>query len=309
MGTTYSVKVVLSQGQRLPESRLKKMADLALEEVNAQMSTYQADSELSVWNRSKGDEWRPVSRPLFDVLQLSVAIGEQSEGAFDVTVMPLVNLWGFGPEDRGAPPSDEVIEEALQRVGYNQIKLDRDGLKARKPEDVYVDLSAIAKGYAVDQVAQALLNAGHQNFMVEVGGELFLNGVNRHGKPWRIGVESPSYDLLQAPQGPAATVDLSGVAMATSGDYRNYYEVDGTRVSHTIDPATGRPIAHKLASVSVIADTCAEADGWATALNVLGLEKGMALAERERLAVYMIVRADGGFVVHSTQWFDAYLTN
>lgn len=309
MGTTYSVKVVSSEEVSLNESGLQRIADTELERVNRQMSTYLADSELSLWNRASTSDWQKVSPALFEVLQLSAGISARSSGAFDVTVMPLVNLWGFGPDERQSPPSDLDIREALKRVGYNQIEFNETELTVRKPAEVFVDLSAIAKGYAVDKVAQALQDKGVANFMVEVGGELYLEGVNRRGKPWRIGVETPTYDLLKAPQGPALAVDLSGRALATSGDYRNYYEVDGVRLSHTIDPFTGRPITHKLASVSVIADTCAEADGWATALNVLGPEKGMAVAERERLAVYMIIRDGDEFVSRATKQFEAYLVD
>lgn len=309
MGTTYTVKVVLQKGQTLADKDLQTLTQTELELVNQSMSTYIDDSELSVWNHRPDGEWQVLSESLFNVLELSQFISTKSSGAFDVTVMPLVNLWGFGPEERDSPPSDAALNQAMERVGYRQIELDKAAQRARKPAQVYVDLSAIAKGYAVDRIAQALLDADYGNFMVEVGGELVLRGVNRFSKPWRIGIEVPATDVLQTRKAPMAAVDLTDVALATSGDYRNYYEVDGERVSHTISPATGRPITHKLASVSVIADTCAEADAWATALNVLGPREAWRLAEKEGLAAYLVVREGNGFTKRVTKPFEAFLVD
>lgn len=309
MGTTYSVKVVLDGERNLAANRLKAIADEEFLGVNQQMSTYINNSELSLWNQHGNGDWQSVSAELFDVLQLSNTISVKSGGAFDVTVMPLVNLWGFGPDGEKAIPTEEQIAVAKSQVGYQQIELDSKQRRLRKPAQVHVDLSAVAKGFGADQLARRLAREGFAHFMVEVGGELAVKGYSRRGTPWRIGIETPSYSLLRAPEGPAAAVDLSDAGMATSGDYRNYYEVDGVRVSHTIDPLTGAPITHGLASVSVIAKTCAEADAWATALNVIGPDKALALAEREGLAVYLIIRDGDDFVTKVSTAFKPYLVD
>lgn len=295
MGTTYSIKIVTQQPEIPATEDVKAWAEQVFQEVNQSMSTYIDDSELSLLNRSKSADWHSLSPELAEVLALSHHISQKSGGAFDITVMPLVNLWGFGPEKRSQPPSDAEIAQGLAQIGYDKIVLDADHQRIRKPPDVHMDLSAIAKGYAADKMGQALARRGFDHVMVEVGGELVLRGHNQKLKPWRIGIETPSYDLLRAAVGPAGAVDISGKGMATSGDYRNYYEVDGVRVSHTINPKTGHPIRHNLASVTVIAATCAEADGWATALNVLGPEQALQTAEREGLAVYLLVRDGDGF--------------
>lgn len=308
MGTTYSVKVVLAgdSTSELTSAKLKRIADAELHAVNGSMSTYQSDSELSLWNQSKQEDWYKVSDELYQVLALSQQVSEKSTGAFDVTVMPLVNLWGFGPVKTDQIPSNDDVARVKKQVGYGSIKLNPSTPAVRKPADVYVDLSAVAKGFGADQVARKLVSLGYQNFMVEVGGELVLSGQNALGRPWRIGIETPSYDLLGGRE-PAEAVTLSNVAMATSGDYRNYYEVDGKRLSHTIDPSTGFPITHNLASVTVIAATCAQADAWATALNVLGAEKALAIAEQEQLAVYLLVKQKQGFKAIYSSGFEPYL--
>lgn len=309
MGTTYSVKLALHEGEpAISSEQLKTLADEEFLRVNQQMSTYIPDSELSLWNRDSSADWVSLSESLAQVLTQSQDISERSAGYFDVTVMPLVNLWGFGPQKQEAAPSDDAIEQAMAHVGYRQVQLEPKALRARKPAEVTVDLSSIAKGFGADQLAERLHSEGYRNFMVEVGGELFLAGANAQGKAWRIGVEMPNYDLLaQREEQPAAAVAVSNVGMATSGDYRNYYELDGVRVSHTIDPHTGHPITHSLASVTVIAPSCAAADGWATALNVMGPEKALEVAQREGLAVYLLVKQEGSFTVKMSAAFESYL--
>lgn len=309
MGTTYSVKVVGGDGKLPTAEALSELADDTFAAINRSMSTYISDSELSQLNRADTSSWQPISQPLFEVLELSQQVSRKSDGAFDITVMPLVDLWGFGPAERGAEPSGEQIARVLQQIGYQKVQLDRSQTAVQRPAGVTIDLSAIAKGYAADVLAAELRAQGHNHFMVEVGGELVLAGNNPRGKPWRIGIETPNYQLLSAPQGPVKAVDLSGVGMATSGDYRNYYEVDGARLSHTLDPKTGRPITHRLASVTVIAPTAAAADAWATALNVLGPDKALAVAEREQLAVFLLVRTGDGFEARQSTAFGPYLVN
>lgn len=292
MGTTYTVKVV---EPGLGESRVEEirhLIDERLEEVNQKMSHYKEDSELSRFNQLRESTPFPVSPETFEVFRRAIEISRLSNGAFDITVGPLVDAWGFGPGDRPEQiPSEEQIEVLRQQTGYEKLELDPDALSVRKTEpQVRCDLSAIAKGYGVDRVADALAAEGFENFMVEVGGEVRTDGVNDSGQPWRIGVERP----VTTGRVIERVISLSGWALATSGDYRNYYEIDGVRYSHMIDPRTGRPIAHRLASVSVVDETCTRADGFATALLVLGPEEGYSLAVQEDLAVLFLVHEGGG---------------
>lgn len=304
MGTTYHVTVVAgaeNQPLSFDAEALKRGLDRELAQINQQMSTYIADSELMRLNRVPVGEWQSVSEPLAAVLAISREVSERSGGAFDITVGPLVNLWGFGPEAEPEEiPKEAEIQALRERVGYRKLALDERS--AKRLADIQLDLSAVAKGYGVDHIARWLETQGFENYMVEIGGEVYLSGVSPRGDAWRIGVEQPT--LLQ--EGGRMALVLTDIGMATSGDYRNYYERDGIRYSHTIDPRTGRPIVHKLVSVTVLAETTAEADAWATAFNVLGPDAGMALAEREKLAVYMIVKADEGYEDRFSSAFEPY---
>lgn len=303
MGTTYNVTLVAEAGKplELDVEALQTGLDAELARINQQMSTYIEDSELMQFNRSGIDRWQTLSEPLAEVLTISQSISERSGGAFDITVGPLVDLWGFGPKaEPEQVPTDEEVDRVRSTIGYQQLSL--DGRRARRQSDIRLDLSAVAKGYGVDHIARWLESQGYEHFLVEIGGEVRLSGQSPRGDAWRIGVEQPT--LIQG-QGRQALA-LTDIAMATSGDYRNYYERDGVRYSHTIDPRTGRPIRHRLASVTVLAPTAAEADAWATALNVLGPDEGMALAEREKLPVYMIVKTDDGFDDDYSSAFDPW---
>ncbi len=303
MGTTYHVKVVPPEDAALPQS-LQQQIDETLNSINQSMSTYIGDSELSRLNQAPVDTWIDVSRPLLEVLLLSREVSEASGGSFDVTAGPLVNLWGFGPQKGDDKvPDEQSIRQTMGKVGYGYLEIDADQMRVRKAKNIYVDLSAVAKGYAADVVAEQLKSRGLKNTMVEIGGELRLSGYNAEGELWRIGIEKPN--LLH--KGALQAVELTDAGMATSGDYRNYFEVEGERYSHTIDPSTGRPIKHTLASVTVIADTGAKADAYATALNVLGPEKGFELATRQSLAAYFIVRNGESFTVKYTPEFKRYL--
>ncbi|WP_347329614.1 FAD:protein FMN transferase [Marinimicrobium locisalis] len=303
MGTTYHVTVVAEEGASLSidTDAIQRGLDRELAQINQQMSTYIEDSELMRFNRAPVGEWQALSEPLAAVLAVSRKVSERSDGAFDITVGPLVNLWGFGPEaEPEEVPTEAEILALRQQVGYRKLNL--DGRRAKRLADIQVDLSAVAKGYGVDHVARWLEAQGVENYLVEIGGEVYLSGVSPRGDAWRIGVEQPT--LLQ--EGGRMALALTDIGMATSGDYRNYYERDGKRYSHTLDPRTGRPIVHKLVSVTVLAKTTAEADAWATALNVLGPKAGMALAEREQLAVYMIVKANEGYEDRFSSAFEPY---
>jgi thiamine biosynthesis lipoprotein len=245
-----------------------------------------------------------VDGALFDLLLQAMEVSWLSNGAFDVTVGPLVNLWGFGPQHReGRIPSAAEIAAARENIGYQNLVFNIADSSVQKNRPVTIDLSAIAKGYGVDQVAELLRQAGIKDFMVEIGGELYLSGTNALGKPWRIAIEQPGELVGQVHR----TVNISNAAMATSGSYRNYFEVAGKRYSHTIDPRSGKPVTHKLVSVTVVADNCAYADALATAIDVMGPEQGLKLANEQGLAVYLISRGDNGLVVNYSDAFAAYL--
>ncbi len=304
MGTIYSVKVVAPAGRTIEPDTLQSQIDALLTEINQVMSTYIADSELSRLNRAAPGAWHPVSRELMLVLAAAQEMSEKSNGAFDVTVGPLVNLWGFGPEKRpDALPDSQAILTRKSMVGFSNLLLKRDSLQVMKrTAGMYCDLSAIAKGYGVDCVAEYLESKDIWDYMVEIGGEVRVRGNNAAAIPWRIGISSPRADQVVQ-----KVISPGSAGVATSGDYRNYYEKEGVRYSHTIDPHTGRPITHNLASVSVVHASCMMADAYATALDVLGPEKGLELAEQESLAVFMLVKSDSGFSEISTAAFAAYV--
>ena len=304
MGTSWSVKAI--PGQDTDDQDLTaaiKRAVAAIEHVDATMSTYKPTSELSRFNDT-ADAFT-FSPATFAVFQKAREVSEATGGAFDITVGPLVNAWGFGPDHRPEKsPSEEELTVLRERVGFGKLVLDATSRAVSKVRpDVYCDLSAIAKGFAVDQAADVLDTAGVASYMIEVGGEVRTRGVNQSGQPWRIAIQKPDAQVGDGQM----VVPLSGFAMATSGDYRNYYEVDGQRVSHTIDPRSGRPIGHNLASASVIHEECAMADAYATALMVLGLDEGMALAEKVKLRVVFLVREESGaFEVRESPAYRAY---
>jgi thiamine biosynthesis lipoprotein len=298
LGTRYHITVVADQPA--PDD-LAERVEAVLEVIDQSMSTYKSDSEISRFNQLAINTEQQISAEFAQVLTISRSIWQQSAGAFDPTVGPLVDLWGFGPVSTdNVVPSDEQINTALTEIGYQHVRLADDRLSKTQP--LRLDLSAVAKGYAVDQIADMLEMLALPDYLVEVGGEMRLSGSNPKGQPWRIAVEQPSL-IPQVQQ----VIEVADTAMATSGDYRNYFESDGVRYSHSIDPRTGRPVSHGLASVTVLAPTCAEADAWATALTILGEEQGMLLAEQLDLAVYMLVKADDGFKAISSNAFAPYL--
>jgi FAD:protein FMN transferase len=294
MGTSYTVKLgQVSESVDLDELDAEILQ--RLEQVNRLMSTYQKESELSRFNASESTDWFPISVETAEVVREAIRINRMTGGAFDPTVGPLVRLWNFGPGRKSVDmkPTDSAISQQLKQLGMEKIELRDSPVAIRKTAPgVELDLSGIAKGYAVDRVAELIERAGCENYMVEVGGEVRSAGVNAENKLWRIAIEKPTVDSRSV----FAVVELDGRAMATSGDYRNYFEQDGVRYSHLIDPRTGRPIRHKLASVSVFASTSAEADALATGLIVLGPDAAMELAKRENISVRLLVREGRGFV-------------
>jgi thiamine biosynthesis lipoprotein len=297
MGTTYSVQLV-DPPQTVEPAVLQEQVDDVLADINAVMSTYDAGSELSRFNASSSTDWYGVSAELAGVVAVAQGVSAASGGAFDVTVGPLVNLWGFGPGDGSrVPPDPERVRAAKLRTGYGKLDVRRSPPALRKAvPDLYVDLSAIAKGYGVDRVAALLDTAGVEDYLVEIGGELLARGRNARGEPWRIAVERPDPSGRTVQQ----VVALTDAALATSGDYRNFFEAGGTRYSHTIDPATGRPVTHDLASVTVLGADAMHADAHATALLVMGVDRGLRFARAAELAALFISRTGTGFETRAT---------
>ncbi len=289
MGTTWSVKW---RGETADPAALRTAIEATLVTINAAMSTWDPDSTLARLNASDDTGWRDISIELYQVLAQARAIGAASDGAFDVTVGPLVRLWGFGPDGRPAQvPGPQAIARVRAATGPALFELRANPPAVRKHDpDTEIDLSGIAKGYAVDAVAARLEGMGLQDFMVEIGGEVVARGTRPDGRAWQIGIEQPDPGRRELRR----VIALHNLAMATSGDYRNYFEADGQRYSHTLNPLTARPINHNLASVSVLAETCMEADAWATALLVLGPGAGLDKARAAGIAALFIVReADG----------------
>ena len=303
MGTSFSIKA-----SQLPEGvktyRLESLIKDRLTEVNQHMSTYIKDSELSLINSSKSTGSQFISPDLYKVISTAQEVSRLSDGALDITVGPLVNLWGFGIDKMSyQAPEAEDIKQALGNIGYDKLVLTgRLKTLSKTLPGISIDLSSLAKGYAVDEVANILDQQGVTNYMVEIGGELHLKGKNLQGENWRIAVEKPTAEKRELQR----VLSITDIAMATSGDYRNFFEQDGQRFSHTIDPRTGYPITHKLASVTVLSDTTMKADAWATALMVLGPEEGYKIAEQQKLAVFFIIKTDQGFVQRETPLFSEY---
>lgn len=303
MGTGWQVKLVgLPAGMTPPQ--LQGELQQLLDNINRQMSTYQADSDISRFNAAAPGTWQTLPADFFRVLAYALQLSDQTGGAYDPTVGPLVNLWGFGPDKRGLEaPSDEALASARTRVGWQKLVLEEQTLRAQQPGGVYVDLSSVAKGYAVDKLADYLLTRGIESFLVEIGGELRASGRKPDGQGWRVAVEKPVPGLREIER----VLELQDIAVATSGDYRNFFEVDGNVYAHIIDPRSGWPVDHLTASVTVLAPTCTQADALATALTVLGPEQGMAFAETRQLAVLFIVRTDKGFEPRASGAFEALL--
>lgn len=304
MGATFSVKVVTGQDELESAglNEVDRVIRARLDRINRLMSTWDPDSELSRFNRSISLEPFPVSLETFEVLRWSLELGALTGGVLDVTIGPLVDAWGFGPGGpRNRLPSDEEIARLREAMGPGRLELNPAALTVRKTRpEVRCDLSAVAPGYATDRLWGELADRGFTDFLVDVGGELRTRGRNEAGEPWQIAIERPqpqSHAILR-------TVPISNLAITTSGDYRKYREVDGQRVTHILDPRTGRPLTHRLASVTVIDELAVRADGLATALMVLGGDEGIQLAKKLNLAALFIERADQGFAERATPRFE-----
>lgn len=302
MGPVKYTVVLDPVPQGADQQEIARQIQSELDLVNQSMSTYIDESEISRFNRSSSTDWFEVSLPTAQVVQRSLEISEQTGGAFDITIGPLVELWKFGTDKSAFQiPSDERIAQALKQVGYQKMAVRFDPPAIKKSQaSIQIDLSAIAKGYAVDRVATKLNELKIPHYMVEVGGEVRTRGNKSDGSAWKIGIEVP--DATQVGQY-RHRVELKDQSMATSGDYRNFYEFDGKTYSHTIDPATGRPVTHALASLSVIASDCMSADAYATAGLVLGPEKLKQVFDRLEISYFSLSKQADSFVENASSRF------
>jgi thiamine biosynthesis lipoprotein len=303
MGSTWTVRLL-----KLPAAFSRDQVQIAvqavLDRIENQMSTYRPDSDVSRFNQSRSTDWVSIPKEFAEVVDQARLVSEQTGGAFDVTVGPLVNLWGFGPTHPagafGTLPSDAMIEEARRHVGYRllDVRLNPPAIRKSDPQ-VYVDLSAIAKGYAAGLVGDRLEELGATDYLVLVGGEVRSRGLSHLGRPWHVGIETPTPGVRRV----LYTVELKDLSLSTSGDYRNFFESGGHRYCHEIDPTTGRPTTRAPASVTVGHASNAYADAMATALMVLGPEEGYALAQKLDLAALFTIRGDKQFEARSTRQF------
>jgi thiamine biosynthesis lipoprotein len=309
MGTSWSVRMVAPPGPPDLQAGLQQQLDA----VVAEMSHWEAESDLGRFNRAPAGSWQVLPPAFFDVLSFALGVADSSRGAYDPCAGALVNLWGFGPHGRFGepdfvPPSAQQVGDTLaqcaqQRRGF---EIDREGRRVRQPGGLQLDFSAVAKGYAVDRLAYFLKAQGVRHYLVEVGGELRGAGVKPDGQPWWVALEQVA-DGVQANAPDEMVLALHGLSVATSGDYRRYFERADRRYSHTIDPRSGMPISNDLASVTVLHPHCIAADAWSTALTVLGLEHGLAMAERQGLAARFITRTAAGFTEQMSSAMKAML--
>ena len=303
MGTTYHIKVVTDASGSV--AGLKEKIDRRLIEINQVFSTYIKDSEISRFNAfGKVGERFAVSDDFMQVMRVARRIHQLSGGALDGTVSPLVDLWSFGPTRRNPkmPPAKEIIA-LMQNIGFNLIQIEEPHFLVKNLASVTLDLNAIAKGFAVDQISELLYATGFENYLVEIGGEIYAAGARTDGKKWRVGINRPQKDA--AFNEVYKAVSIANQAFATSGDYRNFFEIDGQRYSHVIDPRTGYPVSNGVVSVTIIADNCTLADGLATAVMVMGAEKGIQLVNRLKNVECLIVieKSDGRLVDFTSKGF------
>ena len=317
MGTTWAVTLASPEKVTINKARqieLRTGIERQLDRIVDQMSTWKSDSDLSRFNNASAGTWLVLKPEFLAVLSQALDLARDSDGAYDPTVGPLVNLWGFGPDGtRSAPPAPEQIEAMQQRVGWRRITLDRPNARVLQPGAVSLDLSAIAKGYAVDRVSDYLVAQGYSNTLVEIGGDLRARGHHVDRSAWRIALERPGSGaeerVLQSnhvsPSDATDVLQLSDRGLATSGDYRHRFEKDGREYSHHIDPRSGYPVEHNVASVSVIAATCAQADPLGTTLTVMGPVAGLHWATRRGIAAVFMIRDGNGYRRVTTPAFAA----
>lgn len=305
MGTTWHVTVV--DPQKLDVESLRQNIEAELTRINGLMSTYDAESQLSQFNTSRTVEWQPLATETIEVIEAAHRVSKETSGAYDVTLGSVFELWGFGQAEKPevAPAMDDILL-LLNDVGYQLLKVSSTRSTVRKlNEALQVDLSSLAKGYAVDRIGAVIEATGHNRYLAEIGGEIRTRGRAADQGMWKIGIEWPES---------AGTPEMTGIAVenthiASSGDYRNYQVIDGRRYTHIIDGRSGFPISHNLASVTVLHGSTMRADAWATAFMVLGLEESMAIAKEKGLAARFVVRDGDSFRVVTTKVFDAYAIN
>ena len=298
MGSTYSVKYVRS-AEVAPAAELKAATEAILAEIDQQMSTYRADSLIEQFNQAPAGTCQAMPEGVLTLIAAGEQLHADSQGAFDLTLEPLLDLWGFGPKGQGeAVPSEAQLAEVRQRMGQQHLRV--EGEQLCKDADVQVDFNSIAAGYAVDRIVARLGELGVRSYLVEATGELKAAGLKPDGSHWRIGLEAPRDDEQVAQR----ILQLDGYGISTSGDYRNYFEEQGRRYSHTLDPLTGKPVTHRLASVTVADPSTLRADGLSTLLMVLGPEAGLEYAQRNGIAAFFVTREDDGFVTRSTPTFE-----
>ena len=299
MGSTYSVKFVKTASAPSTE-RLQAEVEAVLAEVDRQMSTYRPDSDLEGFNRAAAG-CHAMPAPVLGLVEFGTGLSRKSEGAFDLTLEPLLTLWGFGAKSRGQViPDAAALAAVREQYGYQRLQV-RDGQLCKDLDAVQVDLNSIAAGYTVDRVAALLESRGVGSYLVEITGELKAVGRKPDGSPWRIAIEAPQSGVRAVQQ----IVELDGLSVSTSGDYRNYFERDGQRFSHTLDPRHAVPIRHTLAAVTVLAPSALEADGLSTLLMVLGPDEGGRFAEAENIAALFVTRDGDGFVSRGSSAFNA----
>lgn len=297
MGSTYSIKYVRHTGLSAPDE-VRVQVEQILADVDRQMSTYRSDSDIERFNALPANHCQIMPAPVLELIRVGERLSSLSEGSFDLTVEPLLNLWGFGPQAREEKvPSTEALAEVKQRVGHTHLRIDGDQLC--KDAAVEVDFNGIAAGYTVDTIAARLEALGIHHYLVEVTGELKASGKKADGSPWRVALEEPRADQQVAQR----IVTIDGYGLSTSGDYRNYFEQDGQRFSHTFDARTGAPVSHALASVTVVHPSALMADGLSTLLLILGPERGWDYAEKHDVGAFFVIRADTGFVTRSSHAF------
>jgi FAD:protein FMN transferase len=301
MGTTYHITILTDHNQTT--KGIHEKIDQKLEGINQSMSTYRPDSQISRFNAlKKANEKFVISEDFLEVLLVSRTVFQLTDGAWDGTVNPLVNLWGFMSEKLPAKiPDKNEIDKILPQIGFDKIIISSDGYILKKDPEISLDLASIAKGHGVDKISELLLNNGFKNFIVEIGGDLYAKGNNKEGVPWRAGINMPDknapFDEVYK------VITLTDMAMATSGDYRNLIEMDGQRYSHIIDPTTGYPVKTQVVSATIIAQTCTFADGLSTAAMVMGPKKSLDLINRlKNVEGLIIVRnSDGTLTDHFSQ--------
>lgn len=285
-GTTYHIKYEAAES-------LDSVILTELNKVDASLSVFNQQSTISKIN---ADQAQKVDPMLFEVLTKAKAVSDATKGAFDVTVMPLVNAWGFGFK-KGIFPTDQQVDSLRQFVGFHRITLSPDSLLHKTDKRTMIDCGAIAKGYGVDRVARVLREHGVINYMIEIGGEVVTKGKNPEGHAWKIGISQPIDSNPSLASKVQTVLSLENAAMATSGNYRNFYERNGKKYAHTIDPRTGRPVQHSLLSATVMAPDCATADAYATAFMVMGMEKAQQiLKSHKELHVYFIYADNNGIM-------------